>query len=199
MKKPFIPFILKSRHIVCKIENLFKFQMILSILGAFCFDFNHRDEDPYIAFLNAFGRVERDIRNGVLTVEQLYERLKIDWGDEEIEEADEMFSQLEFGRLWFCREECGFWCHGPKWASERSNHQRSCEHWKKLPSMFDYRHMKSRCTCCVIPGGHVLNRKKPFGTKFKKCKGAKIEKRMRDLKKKALQKKRKQFVGKKRS
>ena len=173
----------------------------MRFLGAFCFDYNHRDEDPYIAFLKAYGRVERDIRNGKLTVQKLYERLEIEWGDEDALEASESFSKLDFGKFWFCREECGFWCHGANWALERSNHQRSCGHWKKLPSMFDYRHTKSRCTCCVVPGGRLCNVKKPFGTKFKKCKGANIEKRMRNLKKKKLlqKKKKNKIVGKNRT
>ena len=161
----------------------FKHGKFLSILWKFQFMKNHRKEDPYIAYLEAWGRTEADLRDGKITIDQLYALLDAEWGDENIEE-DEMDAPLEFGKLWFCREECGFWCHGKNWASERSNHQRSCPIFRKLPSLFDYRHMTSRCICCTFPHGNQASQNKPWGTKFKKCKAPKVERRVKALLKK---------------
>ena len=158
----------------------------LRYLGQLQFSLNHRGEDPYLAFLAAFGRTEADLRNKNLAFDlgDLMRNLENDFGDEEeIDESAIPFPTAEYGKVWFCRDECGYWCHGKNWARNRTKHQKKCEHWKKLPSAFDYRHMSSRCICCVVPGQELLGRSKPFGTKFCKCKGNKVEKVLEDLKK----------------
>ena len=166
-------------------------------LGQLQFALNHRKEDPYIAFLEAFGRTEADLRDKSIDFDMaaLMKHLKTDFGDEDSEEIGVAPPGTEFGKMWFCREECGYWCHGKNWARNRTKHQKTCPHWKKLPSAYDYRHMSSRCICCVVPGAELLGRTEPFGTKFCKCNGSKIEKVLRDVKR--MKKKLKSRVGKK--
>ena len=152
---------------------------------------NHKNEDMWIAFLRAWGRTEQDIRDGIVTVEDVYSCIDVDlssYNERERELND--FENLEapqisipwgYDKLWFCLPECGFWCHGKQWSIERSNHTRSCPHWRKLPSLKDYRHMSSRCVCCVNPGQELLRFKNPWGTKFHKVKATKCKRRLAAL------------------
>ena len=152
---------------------------------------NHAGQDLWLAFCDAWGRVERELREGRVTLEQLFSEIQCDFTlyDEQEEflnspdilvENDEPMP-WNYSKLWFCTPDCGWFCSGKNWNSLRYNHTKRCPHWKKLPSANDYRHMSSRCTCCCVPGAELLQYKKPWGTKYRKCKATKVKRRLKKL------------------
>ena len=171
--------------------------VVLSVLKECQFRLNHKHEDMWIAFLRAWGRTEQDIRDGITTVEEVYSCIDVDLSSYDERERD--LNELEnmeipdtdvpwgYEKMWFCLPECGWWCHGKEWSLERSNHIRGCPHWQKLPSLRDYRHMSSRCACCITPDSKLARLKKPWGTKFRKVKATKCKRVLRKL----IQKKKK--------
>ena len=90
---------------------------------------NHSGQDLYKAFLDAWGRTEADIRSGIVTVEELYGALNVDWSAyedrEKVLRGDVLQVEAEqsipwqYSKLWFCWPECGYMCYGKQCLSLR--------------------------------------------------------------------------------
>ena len=90
---------------------------------------NHTGQDPWIAFCDAWGRVERDLREGRVTVEEVFSKIQCDFSlyneREEVLNSADISSNgdepipWDHSKLWFCVPDCGWWCSGKQWNSLR--------------------------------------------------------------------------------
>ena len=112
-----------------------------------------KKRDLYEYFLECFAEVEKDLREGRITVADLEKSVEWDFssysGTLEVDTYDGQNARQDKGARWVCPG-CDKVIQGRHCAQYKFYHKKSCMYYA-APDDKTYDHESSRCLCCVFP------------------------------------------------